>query len=668
MASAAVSPKEFGIESFSFEPTMEAPSIPGAPAINVPYTVSQAGSHPMALTATLRFDREEVETTEPGQLVPFPTRDPKDVVVSLPPGLLGNPMATPRCPLARVLTVFKERCPPATQIGVARLHYEGKSEEVAPIINVTPEAGQSAEFAIETGFKDSFVLTAHLVHTQAGYGFTVVDNNIPMVGLVEVETTFWGVPADHRHDAMRGAVCSNGGDPGKAVAGCVGGEEAGIEAVPFLTLPTDCEAGTETATVRADSWQEPGSVMEGKYSAQYKEASATLSPVTGCDLLAFNPTIEVEPETSVADEPTGLGIDLHVPLNEGITSNATPQLRDSIVTFPQGLSVSPGVVDGVRACEEFGAEGINITGPESEEKGLNGELQLAPGHCPAASTVGTVEAFTPLLPVPVEGHIFLAKPRCGGAGERACTEQDALDGNLYRLYLELGGTGELARTGVHFKVALSTSVNPATGQLTSTALGTPQAPFEDLKIRLNGGARAPLATPASCGAATTTTDFTPWSAPGQTPEGIFMPGTADATPSSFFNVVGCTTPATLKPGLHAGTVNPRAARYSPFTLELTRGDREQFLKGVQVHTPPGLLGMLSNVPLCDEVAANEGKCPEASRIGTTRVASGAGSHPFEIGGNVYLTGPYRGAPFGLSIVTNAVAGPFDLGLVIVRAR
>jgi hypothetical protein len=669
-SSAAVTPEEFGIESFSLEPTVEVPGgVPGAPAVNVPYATTQAGSHPEALTAKIRFKREGVETFEAGQLVPFPTRDPKDVAVSLPPGLLGNPMAVPRCQLTHVLTTFKEPCPAATQVGVARLHYEGKSEEVAPIVDVTPEAGQSAEFAFETSTKVSFVLTAHLVHTQAGYGFTVTSNNIPMVGLVEVETTFWGVPADHSHDAMRGAVCTNGGVPGTPPSGCVGGEEAGVEPVPFLTLPADCEAGVETAAVRADSWQEPGSVEEGKYSAQYKEASATLAPVTGCNVLAFDPTIEVQPETPVADEPTGLSVDLHVPLNEDPVSNATPQLRDSVVTFPQGLSVSPGIVDGVRACEEFGPEGINITGPESEEKGLNGELQLASGHCPAASKVGTAVAFTPLLPVPVEGSVFLAKPGCGGAGQPPCTEQDALDGNLYRLYLELGGvSGELARTGVHFKVALSTSVNPATGQLTSTALGTPQAPFEDLKIRLNGGARAPLATPASCGEAVTTTDFTPWSAPGRTPEGLFMAGTPDATPSSFFNVVGCASPGTLKPGLRAGTVNPRAARYSPFTLELTRGDREQFVKGVQVRTPPGLLGMLSNVPLCEEAAANDGTCPEASRIGTTRVASGAGSHPFEIGGDVYLTGPYRGAPFGLSVVTHAVAGPFNLGLVVVRAR
>jgi hypothetical protein len=147
-----------------------------------------------------------------------------------------------------------------------------------------------------------------------------------------------------------------------------------------------------------------------------------------------------------------------------------------------------------------------------------------------------------------------------------------------------------------------------------------------------------------------------------------MPGTPDATPSSYFEVGGCASPPGLAPGFQAGTVTPQAGHFSAFTLNLSRQDREQFVKGVQVHTPPGLLGMLSSVPLCEEPAADNGHCPESSKIGTTRVASGAGSHPFEISGNVYLTKSYRGAPFGLSVVTNAVAGPFNLGLVVVRAR
>ena len=220
---------------------------------------------------------------------------------------------------------------------------------------------------------------------------------------------------------------------------------------------------------------------------------------------------------------------------------------------------------------------------------------------------------------------------------------------------------------------METQANPATGQLTTKTLNTPQAPFSELKIHLNGGPRAPIDNPAMCGPAVTTSDFTPWSAPGLTPEGLAVAGTPDATPSLFFDVEGCASgPVPFAPGFVAGTVTPQAGQFSAFTMNISRADREQDIKGIQLHTPPGLLAMLSSVPLCPENQANEpsvyGECPPSSKIGTTRVASGAGSHPFEIEGDVYLTGPHDGAPFGLSIVTHAVAGPFNLGLVVVRAR
>jgi hypothetical protein len=171
-----------------------------------------------------------------------------------------------------------------------------------------------------------------------------------------------------------------------------------------------------------------------------------------------------------------------------------------------------------------------------------------------------------------------------------------------------------------------------------------------------------------CGLATTTADFTPWSAPGVTPEGLVMAGTPDLLSSSSFKVEGCVSPEPFNPGFVAGTVTPQAGQFSSFTLNLSRQDREQYIKGIQLRTPPGLLAMLSSVPLCGEANADAGTCPASSQIGTTRVASGAGSHPFEIEGDVYLTGPYDGAPFGLSVVTHAVAGPFNLGLVVVRGR
>lgn len=663
--------------------------------VNEPASFTQAGGHPHgqgdgadALTAAIEFESELIKEKN-GELEPVPTRDPRDVTVDLPRGLLGNPTATERCPLKQAL--HGESCPADTQVGLAVIYDAHGEGLVGPIVNVIPEAGQSAEFAIETNSNISFVLTAHVVRTQDGYGLTVVTNSIPMNEIYRVETSFWGVPAAAIHDPERGLLCGRLAIGSSSVWGCevnskkTGGEKSGQAEVPFLTMPADCAAGPETAVAKADSWEEPG---------VYTSQTSALPGSTGCNLLQFDPGIGVEPDTQLADAPVGLGVNLTVPQFEQPQRLATPELRKAVVTLPLGVSVSPGIVDGIQACNATRAEGEAIEiptglnakgellnpgelGPEGEELGLNGEPQLAPGHCPDASIVGTAEAITPLLAEPIKGHVYLAKPGCGGRGHSPCTEQDALDGNLYKLYLELGGTGPLASTGVHIKVRLKTEANPATGQLTTVAEENPQLPFSELKINLNGGPRAPLANPAVCGSATTTADFTPWAAPGTIKEeggpnnGVFMPGLPDATPASFFDVQGCANPPGLAPGFVAGTVTPNAGKFSAFTMNLSRQDREQYVKGIQLHTPPGLLAMLSSVPLCPEAQANDpgayGECA-ASKIGTTRVASGAGSHPFEIEGNVYLTGPHDGAPFGLSIVTHAVAGPFNLGLVVVRAR
>jgi hypothetical protein len=651
--------------------------------VNEPYKqpFTQAGGHPWALTNTFEFTTEATgAANSESEIDLVPTRDPRDIANLLPPGLLGDPLAVPRCSLT--LVTSGGRCPGDTQIGVYRIRHNGVKELLGPIVNVTPEAGQSAEFALENQEHIlTPLLTAHLVrtheivggHVREGYGFDVADNGVPEIGLKRVELTFWGVPAEASHDAMRGLFCGKAllnehlfclAQPGSPYPG---GEVSNQPLVVFASLPTDCSEGRQGFTQTADSWQEPG---------VYADKTGPFPAVTGCNLLAFNAGtgVKVEPDTLAPDEPVGLGVNLKIPLNESPETNTTPAIRDTTVTLPEGMSVSPGVVDGVQACNATGPEGINITGPESEEVSkLTGEVVLAPGHCPDASIVGAAEAITPFLPTPVKGHVYLARPGCGGAGQSPCTEQDVRDGNLYKLYLEFGGTGQFADTGIQFKVPLETQVNPATGQLTAVSKELLQTLYSEVKIHLNGGPRAPLANPAVCGRATTTADFTPWSAPGLTPEGLSVAGSQDVLSSSLFEVEphGCPNPAPFAPGFTADTVIPQAGQYSAFTMNLSRSDREQYLKGIQLHTPPGLLGMLSNVPLCPENQANDpsayGQCT-ASKIGTTRVATGAGSHPFEIEGNVYLTGPYRGAPFGLSIVTNAVAGPFNLGLVVVRAR
>jgi hypothetical protein len=210
-------------------------------------------------------------------------------------------------------------------------------------------------------------------------------------------------------------------------------------------------------------------------------------------------------------------------------------------------------------------------------------------------------------------------------------------------------------TGVVVKLAGHVVPDPVTGQLTTTFDNNPQLPFTDLKLDFFGGPRAALVNPDACGSYTATSVLTPWS------------GTPAVEPASAFEVnQGCHVPQ-FAPSFVAGTVNNQAGGFGALSVTFARGDGDQNLSAIQVKTPPGLLGVLKSVPLCGEPQAAQGACGQESLIGHTTVTAGAGADPASVTGQVFLTGPYRGAPFGLSIVVPAVVGPFNLGTVVVRA-
>lgn len=124
--------------------------------------------------------------------------------------------------------------------------------------------------------------------------------------------------------------------------------------------------------------------------------------------------------------------------------------------------------------------------------------------------------------------------------------------------------------------------------------------------------------------------------------------------------------SSFSPSFSARTVDDRAGAFSPETVTITRTGEEE-LDSIALRNPPGLLGMLSRVSICSATQAEAARCPANSQVGTVEVGLGPGFNPFYSEGGVYLTGPYRGAPYGLAVAVPVLAGPFDFGEVIVRA-
>lgn len=667
LAPAATGEQEttFGIAGFSLQTTDA-----GAGSLEVPYEFTQAGGHPYALTSTLEFATHE---NSDGSIVS--SGEVASVIIDLPAGLLANPQAVSRC--AEENVVKGKLCPTDTQVGVAvlRASFEGLPVKLLePIVNVTSWPGVPAVLGLEVPeLETGFLLVGRVVHTTQGYTLEIKTSGLPALGVSSMQMTLWGVPASPAHDAQRGQSCTELG--AIVLWSCEGGGVAsGLEQVAFLTLGSDCAAGAPVGVAWANSWEEP---------SRYSRAEATLPRMTGCERLPFSPEIQLRAETSLAEAPVGANIVIKTHQSEGPATPAVPELRSATVTLPQNMSINPGVANGLSACQKTGPEGIDMpTGLDARDEPLqpresgegeevsDGEPELSPGHCPAASTIGAVQASTPLLAHPIEGHMYLATPGCGGLGQAPCTAQDAEDGELYRFYIELRDRNTSFNEGVLIKIEGQLDANPATGQLTVKLLESPQLPINELIIHLYGGSDALLINPATCGPAITSAELEPWSASGTTPapESMFVYGTPEADPSSYYDVTGCVTPPTLKPGFIAGSTNVTAGAFSPFVLAVTHNQGEQSLSGIQLHTPLGLSAMLSSVPPCEEAQANSGNCPPAARIGSSTVTAGAGPQPLYMPGSIYLTAGYGGAPFGLSIVTNADAGPLNLGAVVIRAR
>ncbi len=650
-AAAPAAEPHFGISSFQMYSCANSSSEEGQPC-NAPY--AQAGGTPYELTTTFHFNLHESWNHE-GARTFDSVEEPKDVKVSFPQGMVFDPQAVSRCPIAVFVHTEGKGCPPSSQVGTAITNPFGSLEQV-PLYSLVPLEGKPAEFAFHNSVN---VFLFGGARTGEGYNLSTTSTDAPMVELTSVSVTVWGDPADPSHDVQRGQECvwlTPDAPPGPPSTPCnPGGKSSGVPPTPFVRLPTECSGQPLTATIETDGWKHPGawdangSPLRGDENWKSATSYPPMAPVTGCAQLIFGSSLTVQPDTTLAGEPVGLGVELNVPVNLNAETPVTPEVRDVTVALPEGMVISPSAAQGLGVCRDD--PGVN----PREAKDEFGSDSASPASCEPSSLVGRLRITTPLLALPLDGEVFLGAPLCG-----PCTPADAQGGRMVRLYLQAIGEGS---DGITIKQAGTGSIDQRTGRLTTSFPEEPQLPFDHIKLEMTGGPRATLANPRTCGAALSEADLTPWSSPF----------TLHSTPSSFFEVTGCPEPR-FAPSFTAQSTSIQAGGFSPFTLAFGRSDADGFLDGYQQRMPPGLLGMLSSVSLCGEPQAAKGACGPESLIGHVQVLTGPGANPFLVtGGKVFITGPYKGAPYGLSIVVPAKAGPYTLsgttgeGTVVVRA-
>ena len=433
---------------------------------------TQAGDHPYAVTTSIQLN-----TARGTQHEYEPVREVKDVAVELPLGFVGDPLAAERCPEID-FTQEIVACPPGSRVGTVRFTREGGTETGGisehGLYNVVPARGFPAELGFASGFHEPILVYASVVPSPEGYRLRfATPGALSGTEFESIALTVFGSPGEH-----------DGTGAGAA----------------FITNPSACSG--EPLTVRAE-------VTAWEGGSDVKEETAYPS-ITGCNLLtgpaSFSPSLEVQPETTQADTPSGYEVDLKVPQAPNLFGAlATPDLKNATVTLPAGVSVSPSAASGPDALEGCTEAQIDLLGTELGEghPGGNGSpyddglTHASPGHCPEGSRIGEVEVKTPVLEEALRGHVYLAEPHCGQAGQAPCTEAEAEAGKVFGLYLEMAGSGVIIKLAGSVEVGGYGGHNDlAPGQLRARFDENPQFPFEDLKMIFSGGQRAALGQPA----------------------------------------------------------------------------------------------------------------------------------------------------------------------------
>jgi hypothetical protein len=550
-----------------------------------------------------------------------PTGSPlKRLRVDVPPGLAADPQALAVCSRAQFES---DSCPASTKAGFVQLKayveipLAAKALTLAGnVYNLPQEPGHPLLFGIDVEGVKPLVENVHLL--LEGHVSYAHEDSLAARGVASGDFHEWfeinNIPTEVSVELLGLEIVKA---PLKTVESKLFFDgHAGKEGKEnFLTLPSDCATP-------------PTSYLELETYPPVEKASLPTTPPVGieeCEKPPFEPTATVAPETSQYDTPDGITTDVHVPQFEKANQLNTADINDAHVTLPEGLTLNPSAVNGLQACTQ-----------SQLHRGSS-----APVECPAASKIGTVNIETDLPPHSLGGNVYLGQED----GTSAITGLP----HPFLVFIDAESVYD-----VSVRLEGQALPDPTTGRLTVSFLGNPQLPFSDLTMTLNGGPRAPLANSLSCDPASTSFEFSAYTG-------------ASFASSTPFAASGCppTTPFALAQS--TATSAPNGGAYTNYTFNLARGDGNQYLGKISTTLPAGLVGEIPKVTLCGEPQAQTGSCGAASQIGTATAQVGAGAEPYSFSGPVFLTGPYAGAPYGLSIPIHAAAGPFDFGDVVTHA-
>jgi hypothetical protein len=569
---------------------------------------TQAGGHP-------NFGVTDFTVTKAGEA---PTAIITHIRTDVAPGVSTNPQAVPKCSQAAFASTPVEYAPgkfafaPSTCAGNTEIGVN-KIVVYIPGVGDVPLEGKVYNLEQPTGLASDFGVAVDLspLGITGLFAHTLIEGNVE-----------WG--SDY-HDYFEINVSPELPLVSSRLIfkGNIGTGTAPFGSGGFLTNPTSCTGSGPQTTSQLTLTSSTGETVKGSYT----------SPIgnSGCAAVPFAPTFALTGDTTQSDAPDGITTTLNETHNltpEGIDSS---QVKSASVTLPEGMTLNPSAAAGLEACK-----------PSQIGIGTRNAVS-----CPAASKIGTATLTVPGLPEtePLEGTIYL-----GG------NESGPITDPPYTMYLD----AESARYGVSVRLKGSVTPDPTTGRVTATFGDTPgqppEQPFSNLVLHLNGGPLAPIANPLTCGLGTANTVFNPFS------------GQASATPSSNFTTTGCANPIPFAPTQSTSNQTTNAGGNTSYTFSLTRPEGNQYVSQIKTTLPAGLVGQIPKATQCTEAQASSNTCPATSQIGTASAISGSGPTPYTFGsGAVYLTGPYNGAPFGLSIVVPATAGPFSLGPVTTRA-